>query len=93
MLDHLAVEAWRASEATLPDKLKDALVYASVVANVDQLWITVHIAVTFRIAKVCHVTSVLATRLRDTIITIIILDLVASFAIAVERSNVLDSAA
>ena len=92
MLDHLAIEAWRAGKSTLPDKLKDALVDASVVANVDQLWITVHIAVTFRIAKVCHVTSVLATRLRDTIITIVILDLVASLAIAIKRSNVLDSA-
>ena len=92
MLDHLAVEAWRAGKATLPDKLKDALVDASVVTNINELRVAVHIAVAFRVAQVCHVTSILATRLRDAIITIVILDLVASFAIAIERSNVLDSA-
>ena len=93
MLDYLAVEARRAGKATFPDELKDALVDASVVANIDQLWITVHIAVAIRVAEVCHMASILATRLRDTIITIVILDLVASLAIAIERSNVLDSAA
>ena len=93
MLDYLAVEARRAGKATFPDELKDALVDASVVANIDQLWITVHIAVAIRVAEVCHMASILSTRLRDAIITIVILDLVASLAIAIERSHVLDSAA
>ena len=62
----------------MPDKVEDALIDTLIITGCDHLWVVVELAMTLRIALVLDGTLVAVLWITETLVTLVIDDLVAN---------------